>query len=76
MLVTCSLNRHLYILGGRKAIKSITHACITCRHTTVKPRDQMMGQLPLERITPDLVFEKVGVDYAHKAGLHSQAYNC
>ena len=24
----------------------------------------MLGQLPLERITPGLVFEKVGVDYA------------
>ena len=24
----------------------------------------MMGQLPLERITPDAVFDKVGLDYA------------
>ena len=24
----------------------------------------MMGQLPMERVTPDLVFENVGVDYA------------
>ena len=24
----------------------------------------MMGQLPLERVTPGCVFEKVGVDYA------------
>ena len=24
----------------------------------------MMGQLPIERVTPDLVFEDVGVDYA------------
>ena len=23
-----------------------------------------MGQLPMERVTPDLVFERVGVDYA------------
>ena len=24
----------------------------------------MLGQLPIERITPDSVFDKVGVDYA------------
>ena len=24
----------------------------------------MLGQLPIERVTPDLVFNKVGVDYA------------
>lgn len=24
----------------------------------------MLGQLPIERITPDLVFDKVGTDYA------------
>ena len=24
----------------------------------------MLGQLPLERITPGLIFKKVGVDYA------------
>lgn len=24
----------------------------------------MMGQLPMERVTPDSVFERVGVDYA------------
>ena len=63
-LLSCSLNRRLYILGGHKAIRSVTRACITCRRLSVKPQDQMMGQLPRERITPDLVFEHVGVDYA------------
>ena len=24
----------------------------------------MMGRLPIERVTPDLVFDNVGVDYA------------
>ena len=38
--------------------------CVSCRHQTVRPQPQMMGQLPLERVTPGPVFEKVGVDYA------------
>ena len=30
----------------------------------MKPQDQLMGQLPLERVSPDSVFSNVGVDYA------------
>ena len=29
-----------------------------------KPKPLLQGQLPLEHVTPDLVFEKVGVNYA------------
>ncbi len=63
-LLACSLNRLFYIIGGRKAIRSITRACVTCRRFSAGPQSQMMGQLPLERVTPDLVFDRVGVDYA------------
>ena len=30
----------------------------------MRPRPQLLGQLPVERITPSSVFDKVGVDYA------------
>ena len=39
-------------------------ACIVCRKSSAKPRPQLMGQLPLDRITPGIIFEKVGIDYA------------
>ena len=35
-----------------------------CRRNSAKPQPQMLRQLPIERTTPSLVFEKVGVDYA------------
>ena len=63
-LLACSLNHRFYILGGCKAIRSITRSCVICRRTSAKPQYQMLGQLPIERLTPDLVFDKVGVDYA------------
>ena len=37
---------------------------MTCRRTTVKPHNQLMSQLPVERVTPCIVFQQVGIDYA------------
>ena len=59
-----SLCRRYHIIGCRKAVHSITRKCITCRHTMVKPQNQLLGQLPSETVTPGFVFENVGVDYA------------
>ena len=63
-LLTCSLSRCYYIIGCRKVVRSITRSCFTCRRSSAKPQSQVFGQLPIERITPDSVFNKVGVDYA------------
>ncbi len=62
-LLAASLARY-HIIGGRKVIRSVTRECITCRRHSAKPQPQMLGQLPIERITPGPVFNKVGVDYA------------
>ena len=45
-------------------IRSVTRKCITCRRYTARPKSQMLGQLPLEQLTPGSVFDKVGIDYA------------
>ncbi len=63
-LTSSSLSRNFHIIGQRKAICIITRSCVTCLQNTTKPRAPIMGQLPLERVTPGIVFEKVGVDYA------------
>ena len=63
-LLTGSLYRRYHIVGGFKTVRSITRKCVTCRKYATKPLPQMLGQLPLERITPGSVFDKVGVDYA------------
>ena len=59
-----SLGRRFHIIRQRTVVRDITRACVTCRRTTAKPQAQLMGQLPLERVTPGTVFECVGVDYA------------
>ena len=63
-LLTSSLCRRLYIIGCRKIVRCITRACTVCRRNAATPKPQMLGQLPIERTTPDSVFERVGVDYA------------
>lgn len=63
-LLSASLNRRFHIVYLHKTVRSITRQCVTCRRQVVRPQPQMMGQLPLERVTPGCIFEKVGVDYA------------
>ena len=63
-LLGSSLSCKYHIIGGRKSVRSITRSCITCLRQSEKPKPQQMGQLPIERVTPDVVFENTGVDYA------------
>ena len=55
------LCRRLHIVTGRK---TVLRQCIICLRSSIRPQPQKMGQLPMERVTPDTVFENVGVDYA------------
>ena len=62
-LLSSSLSQR-YIVGGHNCICSITRECVICRRKAVKPQLQLFGQLPIERVNPGPVFNKVGVDYA------------
>ena len=64
LLTSASLSRQYHIVGGHKAIRLITRNCVVCRKQSARPSPQLMGQLPKERVTPDAVFNNVGLDYA------------
>ena len=64
VMVSLSLSRCYHIVGCLKAVQLITCKCITCCQMTVKPQNQMLGQLPPERVTPGSVFENMGIDFA------------
>ena len=64
LLTSASLSRRYHIIGGHRAIRSVTRNCVVCRRRSAKPNPQLMGQLPKEQITPDAVFNNVGLDYA------------
>lgn len=63
-LVMSSLYQRFHIIGGRQLVRFLIRECIICRRDSAKPRPQLLGQLPADRITPGLVFDRVGVDYA------------
>ena len=49
-LLAASLGRRYHITSCRKIIRSVTHNCATCRRSTARPKPQLQGQLPAERI--------------------------
>ena len=63
-LVAASLARRMMITGARRAIRDVTRKCIVCRRVGGKPRPQLLGQLPADRLRPGPIFDRVGVDYA------------
>lgn len=63
-LMMSSLSQRFHIVGGRQLVRLVSRECIICRRDSAKPKPQLFGQLPMERITPGLVFDRVGVDYA------------
>ncbi|XP_043485344.1 uncharacterized protein LOC122513137 [Leptopilina heterotoma] len=63
--LTLSYTRNeFWILGGRVPISSFVWKCVKCaRHRKIRGC-QLMGQLPMERVTPSRPFLHSGVDYA------------
>ena len=65
-LLSSSLSRRYHIIGSRNAVCFITRGCVTCRRNSAKPNPQKLGQLPIERITPDSVFAgPMYIKYGH-----------
>ncbi|GFS79646.1 uncharacterized protein TNCV_4241171 [Trichonephila clavipes] len=62
---TLYLIREFYwIPSGQNRVRRILNKCITCFRTKTQTINQMMGDLPRDRIMPSRPFEKVGLDYA------------
>lgn len=53
-----------WIIGGRTAVKSIIWKCVRCARFLQIRGQQLMGQLPVHRVTPSRPFLHSGIDYA------------
>lgn len=50
-------------IGGRNLAKATLHSCITYFRARPKPAYNLLGNLPKDRVTPNLPFMVVGTDY-------------
>ncbi|XP_011877529.1 PREDICTED: uncharacterized protein LOC105567318, partial [Vollenhovia emeryi] len=58
------LRNDYWIIGGRSPVRAFILRCVLCARFRQKRAQQLMGQLPLERVTPSRPFLHSGVDYA------------
>ncbi|XP_068757389.1 uncharacterized protein [Montipora capricornis] len=62
--VLTSLRKKYWIIKGRAAVRKVLSGCLTCRKQNSLRGQQMMADLPKERLTPgDLPFSYVGINY-------------
>ena len=57
------MRQKFWPLNGRNLCRKLVHNCVTCFKAKPVPCHQLMGNLPPERITPNLPFNCVGVDF-------------
>jgi len=58
------LRTRFWPLSGKTAVRRVLQKCIVCFRTRPMIKEQLMGDLPVERVTPSRAFERSGVDYA------------
>lgn len=58
------LREKYWILGGRRAIRSVTVKCVVCKRHSAKSPVVTSPPLPLDRVRDAVAFEVTGVDFA------------
>ena len=62
-IMLSALRQNYWIIGMNKLVKSIFRKCLTCIEQRAKPKPQLMGNLPADRVRYARPFLHVGVDY-------------
>ncbi|XP_055591303.1 uncharacterized protein LOC129743346 [Uranotaenia lowii] len=62
-LVISSLRERFWPVQVRNLVRRVIHRCIKCYRVKPKVHEQLMGDLPPERVVEAPVFQRVGVDY-------------
>ncbi|XP_018342727.1 PREDICTED: uncharacterized protein LOC108748856 [Trachymyrmex septentrionalis] len=63
-LTLAHIRQSYWIIGGRAPVKSHVLRCVVCARQRGVRAHQLMGQLPLPRVTPSRAFTHTGIDYA------------
>ena len=63
-LLMSILLEHYWILGGRRAIRSVISKCVRCRRFAGRMMDSAVASLPQDRVKDASVFEICGIELA------------
>lgn len=62
--IICEIRRKFWIVGLRQRVRQAKKRCMECKIESAKPVPQLMGQLPIDRVTPYVrAFTFTGLDY-------------
>lgn len=59
-----TFQQRFWVVNSRDSIRFILRKCVTCARQRASLMQQVMGDLPFDRVNPSRPFSKVGVDYA------------
>lgn len=62
-LLVAVIRERFWPLRTRNLARRVVHACTRCFRCKPKVLEQLMGELPSERVTPTFPFARTGVDY-------------
>lgn len=62
-LLIASIRERFWPLHLKNLTRKVVHSCVPCFRVKPKVQEQLMGDLPPERVAPALPFVRVGVDY-------------
>ncbi|XP_062558087.1 uncharacterized protein LOC134222963 [Armigeres subalbatus] len=63
LLMIACVRERFWPLSVRNLARRILHECIRCFRARPRVHEQLMGDLPLERVSPAPAFQRVGIDY-------------
>lgn len=62
-LMISSIRERFWPTSVRNLVRKVIHDCVPCFRVKPRVQDQLMADLPPERVTPCSPFQRVGVDY-------------
>ncbi|XP_062703843.1 uncharacterized protein LOC134286271 [Aedes albopictus] len=62
LMIAC-VREKFWPLSVRNLARKIMHECMKCFRAKPRSHEQLMGDLPLERVSPAPAFQRVGIDY-------------
>ncbi|XP_062714016.1 uncharacterized protein LOC134290827 [Aedes albopictus] len=70
-LLAVTVNQQFWVVGLQTAVRLTAQGCTRCVRLKGKTASQLMGSLPVPRVTSTRAFTHVGVDYAGPLKVHA-----